>query len=77
MVLIAKLENSQSKPFLVLQPNLAYGDVQWAHTKFNKLSTFKNQETIFSILSEKNLSILTKLSILTASQGHVYVCAPI
>lgn len=51
LVLMVKLENSQPKPFLVLQPNLAYGDVQWAHTKVNKLSTFKNQEIVFSILS--------------------------
>ena len=68
MVLIAKLENSQPKPFLVLQPNLAYGHVQWAHKKLNKLSTFKNQEIIFIILPEKNLSILTKLRVF--SQLH-------
>lgn len=68
LALIAKSENSQLTPFLVLQPNLAYEHVQWAHKKLNKLSTFKNQEIIFKILPEKNVSILTKLRV--SSQLH-------
>lgn len=73
MVLIAKLENSQPKLFLVLQSNLVYGHLQWPTKSWKSCQHLKIRRLYLAFFLKKICQFWLKLRVFSQLHKDMFI----